>query len=216
MGNISRGIALSVAVLLLLTVSVDAASLNLTLTHYPRTYSGVVTVTYDANAVSETVGTLTASGTSSQIFYDASPNYVQVWGTFSVEVDIDHGTKDFVSGSGTLIVDDDFFGQGQLFSSTAITAFGFSGNDILEFLFIQDGNMLAPDGAEVGIILPAVSIPDGLWGEGNLPTFTEDFANTGTGYSNTFYLPEPSICILLALGGLTALRRRHVRATRTR
>ena len=98
-----------------------------------------------------------------------------------------------------------------MFESVTITDFGFGGDDLLQFLFVQNGTgMLAPDNGPIGVIISAVSIPDGDFSEANQPDFQTDFSNAGNGYSNSFYLPEPTSMLLLtvSLGSICIRRRR--------
>ncbi|MCK4602509.1 MAG: PEP-CTERM sorting domain-containing protein, partial [Phycisphaerae bacterium] len=201
--------ALTVCILCIPINSARGELLNLSIEHYPRTYSLDIQVTYDPDAGPDGNGLLTADGWPWEHYEDADDGVYDIWnGVFDLDVVIDPTTGQAVSG--TLNVTGDPYGSLEtLFYSTTLTQFGCGGDDLFEFVFTQEGAGIPPEGAPIGIILSAVSITE--FDENNEPVFDTYFDNNGNGYSNTFYLPEPSSAVLLALVGLGLLRRRRLR-----
>jgi len=198
---------LLMCVLSIFTGSVQAELLNLSLEHYPRVYSTFVQVDYDPAGAGAN-GLLTASGWTWDLYEDATQASWPIYaGDFLLSVEIDPATGQAVSGS--LDVTGDPYGSLEtLFYSNNLTAFGYGGDDLIECLFLQEGSGLPPEGALVGIIMNAVSIDDLVFSEGVVPDWDVAFSNTGNGYSNTFYLPEPSSVVLLGLAGFGVISRR--------
>jgi hypothetical protein len=207
--------ALFVSVVFLgLTTSLAEAELidGLSFDHYPRVYSADIQVDYDADGGTGGTGLLTASGWTWDCYEENSGDSYALYGDFYLEVEIDKSdSENILAASGYLTVDDPGGPVEDLFYSTAITDFGFGGNDLLQFLFVQEGSgMMAPDGEPIGIIISGVSIDDDLFSEANPPTFLVDFYNNYNGSSNTFYLPEPTTMLLLTIGlGSMCIRRRR-------
>jgi len=217
--RISVRLSICVGVLLISVVSAHAELIPLDLEHYPRVYSNAVQVDYDADGGGGgggcTLGLLTASGWTYDLYEENADDSLPLYaGDFLLEVVIDPLTDTAVSG--TLSVTGDPYGPLQnMFSSSTLKTwqpFGFGGDDLFEFQFIQDSTPgLPPEDEVLGIILSGVGIPNDIFAEGVLPTFDVDFSNTGNGYSNTFWLPEPSTAVMLGLGALGFMRRRRFR-----
>ncbi len=208
-----RGISifLCACVLFGVVASAQASLIGLEMAHFPRVASNGIAVDYIAPTGGETYGTLTAFGDAWDIYSSSAPEAEEAWGYFDLTVMIDPITGDAVSGS--LLVDDDFYGD--IFNSSTIVDFGFGGNDLFEFKFTQEGNSGLPtgpqDGDSIGVILSAVSIPDAIFDDTPVivPDWTTDFSNNWNGESDTFFMPEPASLGLLAAGGLALLRRRR-------
>lgn len=187
--------------------------------HYPLIYSSNIRVVYDADGGTGGNGLLTATGTSLMYKPSSTDDVVDVDGTFEVTAHIVPSTGAFISGhlDVTGVKDDgggwieDYLSSNELFFSDTLTAFGFGPEDKFEFLFTQEGNMLANNNAIVGLIFSAATIT-----EFSTPVFTSDFDNffmdmePYLGTSDTFWLPEPATLIVLAMaGGFAVLRRRR-------
>ncbi|NQU75378.1 MAG: hypothetical protein HQ546_03555 [Planctomycetes bacterium] len=186
-----------------------AELLNLSLSHYPRLYGGAAQVTYVPPAVPGETGVLTVVGQSWEIYEDENGTTTWLYaGDLTLEAVIDPGTAQAVSGSLSVTGDPQGFLE-DLFSSAQLTQFGFGGNDLFEFVFIQAGQGIPLDGEAIGVIVSGVSIDDSIFSEGNLPAFDIYFANNGNGYTNTFYLPEPTCAAFLMLAACGAVRRRR-------
>jgi len=190
--------------LCLLAVSAQGTPLNLSKQHYPLVYSGGIYVSYDpAGAGGGQYGLLTASGWPLELNSDETTT-VNLWdGVFELEAVIDPSTGEGLSGTLTVTGDPDGYLE-DLFYSTNLLGFGSSADDKFEFLFQQQGDMLAGDGDVVGVILWAWSIDEFLE-----PVFNIPFENNYNGEADTFYLPEPSSCALFAVIGLGLIRRRR-------
>lgn len=209
--KVSCAVFVSVVFLGLATSLAGAALISgLSFEHFPRAYSIDIQVNYDATNAGGTpgAGLLTADGWSWDLYSENSVDSYELLGIFSLEVEIDKTTGQAING--TLLVDDPGGPVETLFFSTTITDFGFGGDDLLQFLFVQNGTgMLAPDNEPIGVIISGVSIPNALFSEANQPTFQVDFANNTNGYSNAFYLPEPATMLLLATGMVSICIRRR-------
>ena len=194
------------ALVLVLAGSARADLLNLEMTHYPRLKAVDVQVNYDADGGAGGMGLLTASGWSWDLYEDES-TAIELWaGVFDLTVTINPATGEAISG--TLNVTGDPNGPLEtLFSSATITAWGHGAEDLFEALFTQEGPGLPPDQEPIALILSAWSIAE--FDENNPPVFTSDFSNNGNGFSDTFYLPEPSTAALLLLAGIGLLRGRR-------
>lgn len=200
-----------------------APLLNFSPEHFPLIYSYNIKVDYYPTGGAGGSGHLSALGTS--LLYRPEPGVaidIDVDGTFSVEADIDQATG--VAESATLTVTGLVGGlpiaglpDENLFSSTILMDFGSGAEDKFEFLFTQQGDMLAPNGAPVGVLLSAWGIDD--FNDPNDPVFDHEWHNYDPfdpflffypGDSDSFYLPEPTTMIVLAVaGGLGLLRRRR-------
>ena len=208
--KVIRVVFVCIVTLGLTTSFVDGVLIpDLSFDHYPRVRAIDVSVTYDANGGTGGTGLLTASGYTWELYMENASNYDDLDGDFYLEVEINKTT--LKPASGFLTVDDYYMSGDDLFYSTIITDFGFGGDDMLQFRFVQEGTgMMAPDNEPVGVIISAVSIPNELFSEANQPTFLVNFSNSGNGYSNIFYLPEPATMLLLAAGlGSICIRRRR-------
>ena len=200
-----KGKCISVATLLAVCLFASAASaerLNLSHPHYPLVASDFIDVTYEPTGGGGGGGILTAIGYSAELNMDEGSSET-LYGDFILTVDINPATGEATGG--TLEVTEDYVTGVQLFYSEQLTAFGWgtlAGDDIFECVFAQQGNMLAPDGEPVGVIMATVGAA-APW------DFSNSFDNgSGNGYSKTFYLPEPSVGALLTVFGLGLLRRR--------
>jgi len=171
---------------------VFSTSLNVNYTYNPGPQTGVLTSTGQMYLTTATVQ-LDEADTGSTGF-----------GTFELQVELESDGQILEGGDHELHVawDPYMTGNIDLFYSTTLIAFGFSADDKFECIFEQEGNMLAPDKEQVGVILWGVSIGGGE------PVFNAPFSNGGNGYSDTFYLPEPSGLVVLSIVGLGALYRR--------
>jgi len=208
-----RTICVSCLLVCVFTISAGssyAELLNLTVEHYPRVYSTFVQVDYDPAGAGAN-GLLEASGWTWDLYEDETSMSWPIYsGEFLLSVEIDKATGQGVSGS--LDVTGDPYGPLEtLFYSTTLTAFGYGGDDLFECLFTQEGSGLPPVGEPIGIIMNAVSIDDLIFSEGVEPGWDVAFSNGGDGYSNAFYLPEPSSMALLGLAGLGLISRRRIR-----
>ena len=199
----------AVLALILQASPASAELLNLPFPHYPRVKAIGMTVTFELpeDPLPTDTGTFRASGyTTEQYDYQIDdPDYpVYLDGDFLLEAVLNQDGS-FVSG--TLTVNADYFDpdNSMLFYSGTLADFGFGGADLFEFKFTQQGDMLAPDGEPVGVILSGVSI--GFDPNTNPVVFTSGFANNDNGFCDVFYLPEPATAILL-LAGLAVLRAR--------
>ncbi len=86
-----------------------------------------------------------------------------------------------------------------------LTAFGWgtaAGDDLFEATFVQEGNMLTDDGGNIGMILFSA-------GAGAPWDFTQDFNEGWSGFSKTFYMPEPSTMVVMSIAGIGLLRKRR-------
>lgn len=193
----------------ILAVPTQAALLDLSVEHYPRVWSVSTQVTYDPNGVVDAdKGLFVADGSASELYTDGTSTVGIVPGDFHLEAVILMATGEALSGS--LSVTGTVDGNLEtLFSSTALTDFGYlTAADMFEFLFVQEGSGLPPEGGTVGVILMGVSV---LGSEYGSPPFSDYFDNNGNGYSNTFYLPEPTSAMLMMLAGVGFLRRARSR-----
>jgi len=202
-----------VGVLLVASGPVRAELIDLDIEHLPRLYALDVQVDYDADGGGGGMGLLTAEGLSWDLYQPPAGDAVEMWaGVFDLSAVIDPVTDTVVSATLYVSGDPDFV-EVPLFTSATLTPwrpnFGFGGNDLLEFIFEQEGPGLPPEGEQIGVIINGVSISDAIFAEGVLPTFAEDFHNSGNGYSDTFFLPEPATAAFLALGALALRRRRR-------
>ncbi len=213
--RIARAVLVSIVFIGLATSLATAALIpGMSFEHYPRVYSMDVSVNYDADGGTGGNGLLTASGYTWDCYESDPDSSYPLYGFFDLSVEIDKtNPNDIVAVGGTLVVSDEpVYGDPlvNLFASTTLTDFGFGGDDLLQFLFVQNGPGMPPENEPVGIIISGVSIDNALFSEANPPTFQEDFSNTGNGSSNAFYLPEPASMILLSVGfGSLCLRRRR-------
>ena len=211
-----RGISifLCACVLFALAASAEASLIGLELTHYPRVASSGILVTYVAPTGGDVYGTLTtAFGETWDLFSDETQTADEVWGAFDLTIQIDPSTGQAVPGSGSLLVADDI-AYGSMFASSTILEFGYGGDDIMEFRFVQQGVSGLPNGPQngdmIGVILSAMSIPDAIFAAPEtVPDWLTDFSNNYNGQSDTFFLPEPASLGLLAAGGLALLKRRR-------
>jgi len=135
---------------------------------------------------------------------------VYLYGDFTLIVDIDPATGAGLSGS--LELTEDYLTGVQVFYSQTLTGFGFgteATDDILEFTFTQEGDMLAPDGEPVGVILSVVGASAPWDWMSPFDNLIGGQPGTGDAYSDTFYLPEPSMAAMLGLGSVLLLSRRR-------
>jgi len=182
---------------------------DLNLEHYPRVLSTNVQVTYDPTGGPGDYGLLTISGTAWDLYLDEGPDAEWVEGPFTIEAHIDRASDDAVWASLTVL--DQYYGWGTMFSSTNLVDFGFGGDDIIQFEFVQEGvGGLADQGDLVGVIVAGMSIPNDLFAEAVPPTWDEPFSNNGNGQANALYFPEPTTAALLGTFGLVLLRRRSM------
>ena len=198
-----------VACLLLSVSAAQADLLGLTVEHYPRLFSDDVTVTYDQDGGPGGKGLLTATGYSWDLYEyegDTTHPILDNDSAFTLTTVIEPDTGGEISG--TLNVTGDTYGSLEtLFNSANLVGFGFGGDDLFEFLFVQQGDGLPDEGDYIGVIMYA-NLTE--FDEDNPPVFNAgDFVNPGNGQSNTFYLPEPASATLLVLAGLGILRRRR-------
>ncbi len=180
----------------------QAELLELTPDHYPLVFSDGIQVTYVAGGSPEGMGLLTASGWVEELYEENDDVVTYLYGDFYLEMVIDPSTEEILGGE--LSVNDYENGPVvDLFYSQTPTAFSYSESGLMHILFTQEGEgMLAPNDEPIGIILTCNTTISSL--EGN-------FSNSGDGVSSTFYLPEPSILLLLAVGAGIPLRRRRPR-----
>ncbi len=207
-----RRISLKCAFVLLMVQTAGTASadlLNLPFPHYPRVWNIAIGVSYTLpdNPSPTDTGDFTAIGYSSQQYTDGEGSLVILDGDFVLNAVL---RQDGTFVSGDLTVDGDWLNPDTslLFHSSKLTAFGYGGDDLFEFKFTEEGNYLAPDGENVGVILAGTSIPQ--FDETHPPVFTSSFDNMYDGTANVFYMPEPTTCLLLGLAslGLARVRRR--------
>jgi len=196
-----------VVVVSFIFISAGAAQgdlLNLSRDHYPRIYTGSILVTYDADGAGDK-GLLIAEGWPMAV--DSSDvDTVDLWdGIFYLECVIDPATGAAESGSLTVTGDLDGVNTVTLMESTILTAFGSGAEDLFEFKFTQEGTTpLVPDTDTIGVILDGREVLDF-----SVPDFSSDFTNDGWGNAESFYMPEPTTVVLVGLGAIGILRRRH-------
>jgi len=185
--------------------SVKAAPLNLTLNSFPDIVSSSIDVTYDAGT-----GSFTASGFASQLDDDGSiPAESITGGTSDLSATID--SAGILSG-GTLTIGGTVaslgFTSGTLLTGN-LTAFGFpnAGGDPLEFLFDVTGG-------DAAALYGGGSIPGGiiLSDSGFGGSFDIDWSNTGSGVADVApaAVPLPAAVWLFGSGllGLVGMARR--------
>jgi len=217
--TIGVGVSLSIVALAFLgPATASGALLDLNRLHYPLVYAGAIQVDYYPNAGSTGEGLLTGvkSVTNPLVtvqLTDSDPGTTYM-GSFSLQLEVVSGGADdgmiVAGGSHQLRVaykPTPMSPEQVAFYSTTPLAFGYGPEDKFEFKFLQQGTTpLADDGETVAVILPANSIPNFSY-----PSFGSEFHNNANGESNTFLLPEPGTCALMALGVMAALRRRRSR-----
>ncbi len=193
---------LLVAVVCLCASVASADRLNLSHPHYPLVASDFIQVDYDADGGAGGMGLLTAVGYAADLQEFEGDSQI-IDGDFILTVVINPTTGAGISGE--LVVSEWWDVSSDLFYSADLTAFGWGtleGDDVFEATFIQDGNMMASDGDDLGVILALASI-DAPW------DFSQDFSNSGYGTSQSFYMPEPTTMIVMSIAGIGLLRRRR-------
>lgn len=203
-------LALAAVVFLGLATSALGARLNLPQPMYPLINSDFIDVTYDASGGGGGSGRLTAIGYTAELKLDANSSEY-LYGDFTLIVDIDPLTGAPLAGS--LELTEDYVTGVPLFYSEQITAFGFGtepDDDVLEVVFIQQGNRLANDGDPIGVILSVVGAAAPWDWSNSWDNLIVGMPGTGDGYATTLLIPEPSMAGLLgpAVFGLAARRRR--------
>jgi len=190
-----------------LTTSLAGAALidGLSFEHFPRVRATSVMVNYDPDGGTNGRGLLTFSGFTTEYYHDElnPTSFDDIDGDFYLRVEIDKTSLQAVSGSLTPLAVDDFYGYANppnydappleaLFESDTSEEpidFGYGGSGLFQFLFKQTGSgMLAPVGSTIGVIVDATGLSSGTFGG----DFQSDFSNGGIGFSNIFYLPEPT------------------------
>jgi len=167
----------------------------------PSTQTGVLTASW-WEFYGMTYSTVTLQTTDSD---PGTTNY----GKFELQAELDSTGQLVPGGSNSLLLSwETLSGDETLFYSTTLTDFGFGAEDQFEFYFTQEGDTaVVTDGETLGVMLFGVNIPQ--FNDPNDPVFNADFHNSSnSGYSDTFYLPEPATMTLLVLGGLAAFSRR--------
>jgi len=196
-----------VVVVSFIFISAGAAQgdlLNLSRDHYPRIYTGSILVTYDADGAGDK-GLLIAEGWPMAVDSSDVDTVDLLDGIFYLECVIDPATGAAESGSLTVTGDLDGVNTVTLMESTILTAFGSGAEDLFEFKFTQEGaTPLVPDTDTIGVILDGREVLDF-----SVPDFSSDFTNDGWGNAESFYMPEPTTMVLVGLGGIGILRRRH-------
>lgn len=182
---------------------VQADPLNLTIPHDPWVFSSGVYVDYSLTG-SDT-GRLMISGWPDT--FNATPIIEGVrLESGSLELSIDMYTNGVPIGGTVTLTGSELYGDENppiLFHSTNLTAFGFSNYAKYEFLFTQEGVGIPPLDEPFGVVVLGMSVP----GEGI--DFTQPFSNYSNGQAETFYLPEPSSLVVLAMAGIGLIRRRR-------
>lgn len=195
----------------------------LTVPHYPWVYSIQVEVNYDAvTGEFSAVGIpwdFNVSDTETLAIYDEAVE-PYTWATFSLTATISSTGQ--ASGA-ELTVTGDYNGTFEtLFHSTDLQQFGFDKSfgydfaaDKFEFVFAQGADAtLGTAGEPVAVYVHGAGshTPSGQAPTDWSTSFTNKSANGAVnGYSDTYYMPEPSMSAVLALGGLLFLRRRRRR-----
>ena len=128
-------------------------------------------------------------------------------GAFSLEAEINKATKTAVSG--TLEVRSDVDWDSLLDEASGspvyraysanLQAFGFGGDGLFDFEFLDGSGDLASTLGKVHIVVDANT-------SGFDQSFTKEFHNSGAGKAD---IPEPTTAALLVLAGLGILRRRR-------
>ncbi len=196
------GFAASAAVVLFASASAVATPLNLIL-GTPDIASFFIATSYNAST-----DVLTSTGIAATYDLDgiAPPDFSITAGGFSLVVNVD-ATGALLPG-GSLSITGSIPGLGAttpLLLGTP-TAFGFSGaplSQVFEFrVQLTGGSLAAAFPGEVGIIM---NLGGGFGG-----SFNTNFANSGTGVSDTARIvPAPLSAVALGFGLLAANRRRR-------
>ena len=193
-----------------------AAPLDLDKPHDPLVYSDFLEVDYDPNGgPGGTTGKLHAYSSlfSPYIAYtDATTDVYLSDGAFDLTVIINRSTGAPVSGS--ILVTGDLDGSNvvTLFESATIELFGFADDDLFEVTFRQENDTaMASAGDELGVILDARDLAYDLGGGSiSLPAFDQGaFSGDGFAMADAFYMPEPSMTVLLGLASVGILWRRR-------
>ncbi len=193
-----------------------AAPLNLVRPHDPLVFSDWLQVDYDPNGgPGGTTGKLHAYSSlfAPYIAYTDPTTDVYVnAGAFDLTVIINRDTGAPVSGSIEVTGDLDGFNVVTLFKSDTINLFGYASDDLFEVTFTQENDTeMASAGDELGVILDARELTYDVGGGSiSLPAFNQGaFSGDSFALADAFYMPEPSMTVLLGLAGVGILWRRR-------
>jgi len=200
MKSIFRILSVVAGSLFLFTTVAQAANMDLELFANPDIFSSFIDVSYDAD-----LDTFTASGLAMELQDNTGTIHNITGSSFNIDATIDaSGNASF----GTLTIGGTVsalgFNSGTLLEGN-LTAFGFpdAGSDPFEFLFDVTGGDWASDiGPVAGVILTDTDFGG---------SFASDFANNGSGLSDTgtpVPLPATLPLLMLGCGWLYALRKR--------
>lgn len=202
-------LVLVAVVSLAMGVGAQGARLNLPQPMYPLINSDFIDVTYDASGGGGGGGRLTAIGYTAELkTSESSSEYL--YGDFTLIVDIDPLTG--AATWGKLELTEDYLTGVALFYSQQLTAFGFGttlDDDILEVVFTQQGDMLASDGATIGVIMSVVGAAAPWDWTSSWDNLIIGIPGTGDGYATTLVIPEPSLLGIGGLGTLALMARRR-------
>ncbi len=184
----------------------SAGLLNLELLDSPDIFSAFLDVSYDASDQQ-----FSAVGFAFTIDDGLGPQININNGSFELLASV---TNAGLATDGTLALGGEVLGFGSFnpLLTGELVDFGWrdGGGDLFEFLFTVTGGDLATTeyygepGAVLGVILTAEFGSGGFTG-----SFSEDFANGGTGLSNTAPIPEPATIWLgvISLGAVAGFKR---------